>query len=108
MLVQSPVLKVWMFRGSWNTYLYTRWFIVFDELGVHVEGKDIQACHCLKDNDRDIIKLSNEKDNLQVLRVKKDLKSLNPTELDLPEGMIIFINRVFVPIIMICGRNAKK
>ena len=32
---------------------------VFDKLGVHVEGKDIQACHRLKDNDRVIIKLSN-------------------------------------------------
>ena len=34
---------------------------VFDKLGVHVERKDIQACHCLKDNDRVIIKLSNRK-----------------------------------------------
>ena len=32
---------------------------VFDKLGVHGEGKDIQACHRLKDNDRVIIKLSN-------------------------------------------------
>ena len=27
---------------------------VFDKLGVHVEGKDIDACHRLKDNDRAI------------------------------------------------------
>ena len=26
---------------------------VFDKLGVHAEGKDIQACNSLKDNDRD-------------------------------------------------------
>ena len=65
---------------------------VFDKLGVHVEGKDIQACHRLKNNDRVIIKLSNRKDSLQVLRVKKDLKSLDPTELDFPEGTRIFIN----------------
>ena len=37
---------------------------VFDKLGVHVEGKDILACHRLKDNDRVIIKLSNRKDSL--------------------------------------------
>ena len=29
---------------------------VFDKLGVHVKGKDIQAFHRLKDNDRVIIK----------------------------------------------------
>ena len=65
---------------------------VFDKLGVHVDGKDIQACQCLKDNDRVIIKFSNRKDSFQVLRVKKDLKSLDPTELDFPEGTRIFIN----------------
>ena len=65
---------------------------VFDKLGVHVEGKDIQACHRLKDNDRVIIKFSNRKDSLQVLRVKKDLRTLDPTELDFPEGTRIFIN----------------
>ena len=65
---------------------------IFGKLGVHVEGKDIQACHRLKDNDRAIIKFSNRKDSLQVLRVKKDLKSLEPTELDFPEGTKILIN----------------
>ena len=65
---------------------------VFDKLEVHVEGKDIQACHRLKDNDRVIIKFSNRKDSLQVLRVKKDLRTLDPTELDFPEGTRIFIN----------------
>ena len=65
---------------------------VFDKLGVHVEGKDIQVCQRLKDNDRTIIKLSNRKDSLQVLPVKKDLKPLDPTELDFPDGTRIFIN----------------
>ena len=40
---------------------------VFGKLGVHVEGKDIQACHLLEDNNRVIIKLSNRKCSLQVL-----------------------------------------
>ena len=67
---------------------------VFDKLGAHVEGKDIQTCHCLKDNDRVIIRFSNRKDSLQVLCVKKDLKSLDPTELNFPESMRIFINEI--------------
>ena len=53
---------------------------------------DIQACHRLKDNDWVIIKFSNRKDNLQVLRVKKELKYLDLTELDFPEGTGIFLN----------------
>ena len=65
---------------------------IFNKLGVHVEGKDIQVCHRLKDNDRAIIKLSNRKDSQQILRVKKDLKSLDPTDLDFPDGTRIFIN----------------
>ena len=55
---------------------------VFGKLEVHVEGKDIKACPCLKDNNRAFAKFSNRKDSLQILRVKKDLKSLNPTESD--------------------------
>ena len=65
---------------------------VFDKLGLHVEGKDIQACHHLKDNDRAIIKLSKRKDSIQVLSTKKDLRSLDPTKLDFHESTRIFIN----------------
>ena len=65
---------------------------VFGNLGVHVEGKDIRACHRLKDDDKAIVKFSNRKDSLQILRVKKDFKSLDPTKLDFPEGTKIFIN----------------
>ena len=69
------------------------WILLFlDKIGVHVEGKDIQECHPLKDNDRVIIKFSDRKDSFQVLHVKKDLKSLDLTELDFPEGTRIFIN----------------
>ena len=69
------------------------WILIFlDKIGVHVEGKDIQECHHLKDNDRVIIKFSDRKDSLQVLCVKKDLNSLDLTVLDFPEGTRIFIN----------------
>ena len=65
---------------------------VFAKLRVHVEGKDIQACHRVKNSDRAIVKFSNRQESLQILRVKKDLKSLDPTELVFPEGTKIFIN----------------
>ena len=31
---------------------------VFGKLGVHVEGKDIQACHRLKDNNRTLLNIA--------------------------------------------------
>ena len=47
----------------------------------------MDACHRLKDNDRAIVKFSNRKDSLPILRVKKDLNSLDPTELYFPESL---------------------
>ena len=47
----------------------------FDKLGIHVEEKDIHDCHCLKDIDKAIIKLTDRKDSLQVFCVNEDLKS---------------------------------
>ena len=42
--------------------------------------------------DRIIVNFSDRKDSLKILRAKKDLKSLDPTELDFPEGTKIFMN----------------
>ena len=41
---------------------------VFQEIGVDVCDRDIQACHRLKDKDRTIVKLTNRKDCLKVKR----------------------------------------
>ena len=56
---------------------------IFHELVFEIGQKDIQACHRIKNN-RTILKLSNTKDCLQVLRTKKRLKDLNSTTLNLP------------------------
>ena len=48
--------------------------------------------HRLKDNDKTTVKFSTRKDIIQVFRVKKGLRSLNPTELDFPEGTRMYIN----------------
>ena len=53
---------------------------IFHELGIEIGQRDIQACHQTKNN-RTIIKLSNRKDCLQVLRAKKQMKDLNGTSL---------------------------
>ena len=46
----------------------------------------------MKDNDRAIVKFGNRKDGLQIPRDKKNLKALNPSELDSPEATRILIN----------------
>ena len=52
----------------------------FDKRRVHVKSKDNQSCHGLKDNDWVIVNFSNRKSSLQILHVKKNLKSLDPTD----------------------------
>ena len=66
---------------------------VFKKIGAEIEERDVQACHRLKEKERTIVKFVNRKDCLRILRVKKDLKSLDPTELDFPENTKIFINK---------------
>ena len=58
-----------------------------------LRGKDIQACHRLKDSDRAIEKFNNRKYSLQVFRVKKNLRSFEPTEFDFPECLRILMNK---------------
>ena len=69
---------------------------IFEKLGVQVNERDIQDCHRLKYG-KTIVKFSNRKDCLQILRVKKNLKELDPTELDFEEGTKIFVNESLCP-----------
>ena len=47
---------------------------LIQEIGVDICDRDIQACHHLKDKDRTIVKFTNGKDCLRILRVKRQLK----------------------------------
>ena len=66
---------------------------------------DIQACKKVNDaivkqvvppsqqkKRSDDSEISRTKDSEQVIKVKKDLKDLNPTDSDFPEGTRLFIN----------------
>ena len=81
---------------------------IFGKIGVQVDERDIQACHRLKEKDRTIVKFANRKDCLQILRVKKDLKSLDPTELDFPESTKIYINESLCPYYRGIWNKCKK
>ena len=65
---------------------------VIQEIGVDICDSDIQACHRRKDKDRTNVKFTNRKDCLRILRVKRQLKDLDPSAVNLPEGTKIFIN----------------
>ena len=69
----------------------------FKKIGVKIDERDVQACHYLKEKERTIVKFVNMKDCLQILRVKKELKSLDPTELGFPGNTEIFVNESLCP-----------
>ena len=69
---------------------------IFREIGVEIGQRDIQACHRVKNN-QTIVKFSNRKNCLQILRVKKQLKDLACTLFNFQDGMKIFVNESLCP-----------
>ena len=65
---------------------------VFNRIGVAVKPDDIEACHRLYNDKKSFVKFSKRKLCQQVLRVKKELKNIDPSEFDFPEGTAIFTN----------------
>ena len=81
---------------------------VIQEIGLDVCDRDIQACHRLKDKDQTIVKFTNRKDCLRILRVKRQLKGLDPSAVDLPEGTKIFVNESLCPYYQGIWNKCKK
>ena len=52
--------------------------------------------------------ISRTKDSEQLRKVKKDLKDLNPTDLDFPEGSRLFINDTLCPYYKVLWIKYKK
>ena len=81
---------------------------LFKKIGVKIEKRDVQACHRLKEKERTIVKFVNRKDCLQTLMVKKELKSLDSTDLDFPENTKIFMNESLCPYYRGIWNKCKK
>ena len=81
---------------------------VIQEIGVDICDRDIQACYRLRDKDRTIVKFTNRKDCLPTLRVKRQLKGLDPSVVDLPEKTKIFINESLCPYYRRIWNKCKK
>ena len=81
---------------------------VFKKIGVEIDERDVQACSRLKEKERTIVKFVNRKDCLQIHRVKKELKSRDPTELDFSESTKIFNNESLCPYYRGIWNKCKK
>ena len=81
---------------------------LFKKIGVKIEKRDVQACHRLKEKERTIVEFVNRKDCLQTLMVKKELKSLDSTDLDFPENTKIFMNESLCPYYRGIWNKCKK
>ena len=81
---------------------------VFGEIGVNVNERDIEICYRLREKDKTIVKFVNRKDCTNILKVKKDLKHLDPTKLSFSEGTKIFINESLCPYYRGIWNKCKK
>ena len=79
---------------------------VFKKIGVEIDERDVQACHHLKGKERTIVKFINRKDCLKILRVKKDLNSLDGVGLS--ENTEIFIDESLCPYYRDIWNKCKK
>ena len=69
----------------------------------------MEACHRLGINsDSTIVKFSSRKDCEHTMRVKKDLKDRDATELDLPAGTKLYINDSLCPYCRGLWNETKK
>ena len=71
---------------------------ILHRIGVNVSGDKIEACHRQgKNSDKTIVKFSSRKDCGHTMCVKKYLKDLDATDLDLPAGTKLYINDSLCP-----------
>ena len=80
---------------------------VFNSIGFDIEEDRIEALHRLK-SDRTIVKFSRRKDCQHLMRIKKELKDLNPANLSFPEGTKIHVNDSLCPYYRGLWKECKK
>ena len=81
---------------------------VFNRIGVAVKPDDIETCRRLYNDKKIIVTFSKRKVGQQVLRVKRELKNIDPSEFDFPEGTAIFINESLCSYYKMLWSKCKK
>ena len=81
---------------------------VFKRIGVPVNPDDIEAYHRLYNDKKTIFKFSRRKLCQKVLREKKELKNVDPSEFDFPEDTAIFMNESLCSYYKMLWNKCKK
>ena len=82
---------------------------ILHHIGVNIPGDKIEACHRQgKNSDKTIVKFSSRKDCGHTMCVKKYLKDLDATVLDLPAGTKLYINDRLCPYYKGLWNETKK
>ena len=77
-------------------------------LDCNVNKEDLDACHWLKDKEQVIVKFCQRKDCEKVLKAKNDLRKLDATNIDLPEGSNFFVNQSLYHYYRLLWSTSKK
>ena len=82
---------------------------ILHHIGVNIYVDKTKACHGLgRNSDRTIVKFSSRKNCEHPIRVEKDLKDLDATDLDLPAGTKLHINDSLCPYYRGLWNETKK
>ena len=81
---------------------------VFNRIGVAVNPDDIDACHSLCNDKKTIVKFSKRKLCQLVLREKRKLKNVDPSEFDFRKAQLYLSLKVCAPITKCYGTNTRS
>ena len=70
-------------RDVSNENLESKLLKVFSKVSCEILSHDVEACHCLTNNDRVIVKFLRRKNCDQVLSVKRDLRKIKLEDIGL-------------------------
>ena len=83
-------------------------YVSFNSIDFDIGEGRIEACHRLTKSDCTFVKFSRREDCEHLMRIKKGLKDLNPTNLSFPEGVKIYVNDSLCPYYRGLWNECKK
>ena len=78
-----------------NKNLESKVLEVFSKVGCEILSRNIEACHCLTNNNRVIVKFLRRKDCDQVVSAKRELRKVKLEDISVRGSNSIFINPSF-------------
>ena len=103
--------------GTWRLLTYQKqlsrriWnilYVSFNNIAFDIGEDRIEVCLRLTKSDPAVVKFSRGKDCQHLLRIRKRLKNLHPTNLRFPEGTKIYVNDNLCPCYRGLSNECKK